>query len=191
MIELSKFCAGDIDIRTYLHKPFTFDGSHYVFASDGCIAIRVHKADGYIGDVIPAHNMKPVASGDIFTMGNDSFHQPITVAAPARDADCDCSWHGADECPDCEGNGEFEHGNHDYVCMECNGTGKVGMCTKCGGTRKYFGYVDINGARFNGLYIALIAELPYATLSVNVADGKPSLFSFDGGVGAVMPVRVR
>jgi hypothetical protein len=50
--------------------------------------------------------------------------------------------------------------------------------------------VSINGAVLDVKYIKMIAALPSAQIEVSPKNMEPLLFQFDGGVGALMPMRL-
>lgn len=100
------------------------------------------------------------------------------------------------KCPDCDGYGEFQHGNHTYYCKNCDETGWVDgdkfaqeTCDCCKGTGKMHGDHRINGTLFNGRLLGVLKMLSGVKMWVNPEAGKASTFVFDGGRGVIMPMR--
>lgn len=104
------------------------------------------------------------------------------------------------KCDECDGEGSFINGSHEYECKNCNGTGELYCddgsddCPKCHGTGLSLAASSINfdgkdGWRYgaNAMYIALIANhLPNAKITIT-ADERNRLFGvFDGGVFMLM-----
>lgn len=203
MIDLKQFCGPQDDTRPYLRVPFTFEGDTYVYATDGYIAVRVLKSNGYEGEIFDSIPLSTAGMRCIFDHNAAEYTAPIPVSAPER-LPCDsCGQTGkikapaTYECGDCDGDGEFQHGNHRYSCKECDGDGKVKSkfdtvladCEKCQGTGQNYGVVKFGHAFFSGKYVAKIAALPNAKIQVRDAF-KNAHFTFDDGEGVVMPVRM-
>lgn len=100
-------------------------------------------------------------------------------------------------CLDCDGDGHFEHGNHDYTCKECEGTGNIGdedkdtICTWCDGIGESCSRVArvdfaING--YDARYLRWLRKLPGIRVAESTLNG-PLLFEFEGGRGLLMPMR--
>jgi hypothetical protein len=107
-----------------------------------------------------------------------------------------------ESCPDCEGTGKIEWtvGKHEYEddCKECDGTGKAEgnrePCEKCGGigNKRLAIPVHVGEVRYDRQYLAIIKDLPNSKIYPVKPRGtviKPSLFTFDGGDGIIMPLR--
>jgi len=168
MIDLQPFCGTD-ETRFYLMKPFTRDG--HTYATNGHIMVRVEPRPEIPDAEKPFNQDRPLEGIEAAKFFRPSFELP---PAPAAKGPCTaCDGRGYDhDCPDCE-----------CVCDVCKGDGDMDVerriTTKIG--PKVFA---LNYAR---LMLSLpgieIAELP------DKEDGKPLLFKFDGGVGALMPMR--
>jgi hypothetical protein len=53
-----------------------------------------------------------------------------------------------------------------------------------------FDNVNIDGSVYGGKYITLINQLPGIQFSAPHNETQPALFKFDGGDGALMPIRM-
>lgn len=163
MVDLKKFCGTDT-WRTYLHEPFS--RGEYTYATNGAIIVRVPLV-AEIGEDPRTPNPEKIFA----PMPADGW-RPLRVALPtvAQTEVCGSCYRGFEhDCPDCT-----------CVCDECGGSGEV--------EQKFS--TDIGGVIFDVKYIRMIAELP--GVEICVTDGKsPTFFRFDGGVGALMPMRSR
>lgn len=104
------------------------------------------------------------------------------------------------ECRNCEGDGYIRH-EYD-PCENCNGTGEtqnekdeypLGLipCWFCNGSGEERQATDIGLGSFDARYLRLIASLPNARFTPNPINPEAgvALFIFDGGRGALMPMR--
>lgn len=197
---LARFCAKQ-DIRYYLEKPIRQDG--HLYATNGHILVRIEDdpaTEARTACVKDDQGHAPPNCAALLKTLVAEWFLPIDVSALPEPGACKaCSGSGAVlECPDCDGKGEFEHGNWNYDCKECDGAGVVKRsafsgrkvpCGDCDGTGKDDHIkVELRGAGFQLRYLKLMAELPGVELSVNPNDPRTThYFRFDGGVGAVMP----
>lgn len=101
------------------------------------------------------------------------------------------------QCPDCDGYGEFEHGNHTYYCKNCDETGWIDgekftqdPCDNCNCSGIMPCDHRIAGALFRGRYIRALKMLPGLKMWINPNPNEASTFAFDGGCGVIMPMRV-
>lgn len=185
MIDLKPFCAVN-DIRTYLNAPFVVDGQ--TVATNGQIMIRVQGVD-------PAANQDAPIAQNVRTLFEKAYTDFVPLPTLPKAQKCRvCKGAGFIEdadCKDCNGNGEFMHGVHEYECKNCDGMGTVGrvQCwdSECDGgfVRKA---VQIGDATFSVRYLRLIAALPNARICTDGPHGTAA-FVFDGGEGRVMPCR--
>jgi hypothetical protein len=167
---LEPFCGTD-PYRYYLTKPFNV-GEH-TYATNGHICIRVPKRVGVPdGD---EHAPDPTA---LFLNSADHY-RPFVVELPAATEEaCEgCDGRGTEhDCPDCEC--ECSNGH----CHE----GKVSSDSRVS--------VGINGVPFGAALVRLMLTLPGLQVNENhgEAGGHPMLrFRFNGGEGALMPLRKR
>lgn len=168
MIDLQPFC-GTEETRFYLMKPFSRNG--FTYATDGCIMVRVALRPD-IPDVDKAFNQdKPLEGVEAASFFRPSFELP---PAPAEMGECHtCSGRGYDhDCPDCE-----------CICEKCNGSGDMDP-----ERRKS---ADIGPNTYSLHYARLMLSLPGIALAAlpSKPNDKPLLFRFNGGVGALMPMR--
>jgi hypothetical protein len=102
----------------------------------------------------------------------------------------------ATACGECEGDGYFYRGRHEYECMECEGSGEIAKpglegfaCEACSGSRLAPGPSSIGGGglTIQNSYILKLRTLPDCQILDDVVDGMFCFcFRFVGGVGAVM-----
>ncbi|MCL2656112.1 MAG: hypothetical protein FWD62_01615 [Betaproteobacteria bacterium] len=203
---LNKFCANKAnDAREKLWKPFIQGG--YAIATNGAIAVRVNlsgidhgRTDRSANDTWPNVNKR---IEEVKTGGMGEFDAfacleliPLPELPPAEPCHfCDGTGK-AYRCDECDGVGDFEHGNHLYDCKECGGCGQLGYgegeavsCMECAGLgEKPYCPVKVGNASFDRRFLALIAPLPNVMIAPNGTE-KAAYFQFDGGDGALMPMR--
>ena len=186
-IDIQSFCAKD-DIRSYLMTPFVIDG--YTYASNGHIIVRVPGGEPDPGQTLP----EPVRQAVLKMFATEyTDYEPLPEIPPPQLCS-ECAGTGEVEeyeCEDCDGHGEFTHGNHEYCCKECDGSGKVpgGECPKYGcWSGQMRQPIRVGPAFIDGRYLRLIAALPNARIRV-VGPEAAAAFLFDGGEGRVMPCR--
>lgn len=207
-ISLAPFCGKDAAREyIYMHEPFNVSGG--TGASNGHIL-------AWLPEISFGKPLGPKESESI---------ERLIVQAKADADDPDAQWVAVEtirtssrkcpqcdgtgvvrviECEDCDGDGYFSHGMHDYDCKECNGdghkntTGIGEQCDECGGS----GQSEIaqpssfgKSSQFIGgfftvasHYIAKMRKLPGCR--IKHYESRPAgglTFIFDGGVGIVMP----
>ena len=198
-IDLQAFCSKD-ERRKDINAAWSYDG--YSFGTNGHIAIRVPQRDE-----IPLNDKAPYIvilweKADVMT--GEALDIP-ELPEEIFNKCSECEGTGfVDSCPDCEGTGiiEWTVGKHEYEddCKECDGTGKVKgnrePCEKCGGTGNVRSVipVQVGEARYDRAYLALIKGLPHSKIYPSITkeecrEMKPSIFTFDGGDGLIMPLR--
>lgn len=190
--------AGQADPRrTNLSTVWT-DGAHS-YASDGRMLIRVHgregaHANGILFDMTgTANNILAAPLGPVWV--------PVPAAHPVPGPRPCPRCHGAPTaaCSACDGSGEveweFEHEGRDYdmsaACPICDGEGRI-ECPDCDGTGMAVPdepSVVVGPVRIGAAYARLLARLPECRLAPAADPTAPVLFTFSGGVGAVMPTR--
>ncbi|KDD42581.1 hypothetical protein [Bordetella bronchiseptica] len=204
MIDLKPFC-GRYDPRPFLNAPWQEDGK--TFASNGHIAIMT---DGLPDATLPPADPKMAGRIPKLLAQVESNTIEVAINLPTEPAETcrRCAGSGyviSQACDDCDGEGWFEHGTHDYECKECDGEGEHATtataqtpgakeCNSCDGmgvlmTR----YVELraNGTayKFQERYLALISRLPSARLIVSADNFAAARFEFSGGRGVLMPCR--
>lgn len=206
IIDLAPFC-GKNDPRAYMHEPFNVAGG-------------TGASNGHILAWLPETSFgKPLGPKE-----SESIERLI-VRAKADAVDPAAQWIAVDtirtsshkcaqcegtgvvqviECEDCDGDGYFQHGSHDYDCKECNGVGhknETGIgerCDECGGSGKSevrrpssFGVPSQfagQGFTIQSHFISRMRKLPGCKIKRYDSYQNTGLtFVFDGGVGIVMP----
>lgn len=166
-LDLQQFCGTD-PCRSYLMKPFSRDG--FTWATDGHILVRVQLRPE-IPDVDKKFSPQAVLAGiDDLKFCHPSFELP---SAPT----------GIGQCDACEGRG------HMHACPDCECE-----CEACGGSGEMNPERQMStsiGLKIFSLYYARqMLSLPDVEIAWPIeADEKPLLFRFDGGAGALMPMR--
>lgn len=100
-------------------------------------------------------------------------------------------------CDECDGEGEFTHGSHEYTCKECNGKGEVEdifpdvTCENCNGTGQHKDTLtQIGDLMIQSQYYRKIMTLSDVVFYKPEGESNTMYFSHANGWGAVMPVRV-
>lgn len=98
-------------------------------------------------------------------------------------------------CGDCDGQGEFEYGSHEYTCKECQGTGEIESdlkdvtCEECGGSgQKKDTLTQVGDSMIQSKYYRKIRTLPEVVFYKPEGESHTIYFSWAHGWGAVMPV---
>ena len=157
MLELLKKFVSQDDPRKYMRSPFT--RGEWTYATNGHIAVRVPKIDGV--EILPEKYI-PSLEGLFQSVGGNDFIA-LPWMPPLEECQLCIGTGIAYECPECDGEGEFEHGTHSYCCKECG------------------------GSHFDLFYLYLINGLPGAKFSPGAGQEGMACFVFDGGEGILMP----
>lgn len=166
--DMKQYCGRDPNYD-YLHAPFS--QGEFTYATDGSIMVRVPKIDA----AGPCRRSKPLnVDGPLKGIESAKF-TPINVSMPPKAEDNIV-------CPDCEGRGRMhECRDCTCTCRTCNETGTVSSEARTS--------TEVSGVLFSLGYLRKVVELPNVRVCVQQGDGKPMLFQFDGGIGALMPLR--
>lgn len=169
-INLKQFCGFD-PFRPYLHEPFTV--GDFTYATNGHILVRVAKVDG----AGPLKRDKPLNVEAVLKWHwqTEIDFYPCNLQIPKSD--------DPGICPECDGRGK----EHDCPECECE-------CVRCDGTGKGHKKISakVAGVDFDVFYLRQIASLPGLEISSTAIPGDntvPMMFRFNGGVGALMPLR--
>lgn len=176
VINLQQFCGREWP-RPWLGKPFRFGNES--IATNGHILVKVPARDG---DAPPDKAPKTLDGylTKIFERAPDLTYSPAPpVTLPPEEAP------KVVECDDCDGRG------YDHDCPECTCT-----CDACAGSGKQIVEEKVStnfcGGLFRLDYVRQVVSLPDLKLAVGSSDfnkSVPLLFKFDGGEGALMPLR--
>lgn len=197
MSALTPFCGVD-DPRKYLNAPFSLDGN--LLASDGRVLVSLDGAGGSDVPEIKAELLEGMR-GFLTNARRASPDVPVE-SITWGDRKCEsCSGSGKCskiECPDCDGDGVFEHGYHDYDCKNCDGEGVITgpskdghACEVCDGTGEHrYNASSIGEGNFSvaASLIRKLQTLPNCRITAK-PEGFQFPFHFDGGVGVVMALR--
>ena len=190
---LRSFCASESDPREWMRTPFRV--GDYAYATNGHFLVRV-AADGLglseLGKGGPI-NVEELVAKNVA----DKF-EPFPKLPRPRTCFI-CSGKGfvlAHTCPDCDGEGEFDHGDHTYECKECDGDGFIygkgerRTCHECDGRKVERHQIHPLGcSSFDLAYLHHIKRLPGAEIHIRPMPGC-AFFRFDGGGGLFMPARM-
>lgn len=194
-LDLQQFCSRR-DLRTYLNQPWTHRG--FRCASNGHILVCV--PDQASADEMAAH---PLAEKipDILAKAGKAHYIPLPPFPQPKPCKS-CGGSGTtlqSACGDCDGEGEFDHGNHTYSCQECDGDGWLSAvpgqtgaqeqdCPECRGAGYYRQSAPVGDAGYDVVYLRLLAQLPNLRICTN-GQAHGAHFVFDGGEGMLMPRR--
>ena len=192
---LLRFVAKVSETREYMRSPVL--KGEFVYATNGHIVIRV-PYDPVI-DHIESDKLDNFPALFVERQHDAFIDLPELPAAEQCNV---CLGSGqAYRCPDCDGEGEFEHGLHSYSCKECNGSGQsdhndygtknTELCDACDGYGKKRGQqVKVGSMFYDRRYLQQIIDLPYHKFS-EPKKGLSNLiayFTFLGGEGLLMPI---
>lgn len=205
-INLAPFCGKD-DQRAYLNEPFCVAGG--TGACNGLILVWLDdKSSG-----------KPLGAKEAESLERVIARAKAEAAQPEaqwvavetiRTSSCKCTQCDGTgvvsvvDCEDCDGDGEFWHGNHQYDCKECDGAGHQNItgigeqCEECGGTGKNeigqpsaYGVTGADAFTVSSHFISRMRKLPGCRIKrycSRPSGGRGLTFVFEGGVGIVMPL---
>lgn len=197
-MDITKFCATN-DPRHYLHKPMRHDG--FLYATTGHIAVRIEDDPAIEAEPMPASLQNSVLQ-KMATDDTDRTWRPVPQVNGATAKPCAyCDGMGrVVACPDCDGDGEFEHGDYMYECKSCDASGWVAAPSKgveqkcldcCGSGVSWQETVEFDGVHIAARYIHLIGtEIPGAEIGISKDPTGIQIFRAPGIVGCVMPMRV-
>ena len=193
-VDITKFCSVD-DIRSYLNAPMK--STHGAIACNGHILVCAQQ-DGEFADAIGTLNETVCKWHGIEV--KDGTHMD-DVALPPIEECGRCGGTGTlyqDACDECDGDGEFDHGRNTYECKECDGSGftdshsndktSAKPCSKCQGRGEEWKYHKVGDAGFSLPYLRMLKDLPNCLLQKSGPESMAK-FTFDGGWGALMPMR--
>lgn len=194
------------DPRPYVKQAFA-TGLH-AYGTDGWTLIRVplnalddtsgiHRLSGDWPKGL--RNLIPII-GNALLFGGDLVSLP-TLLDPLICQRClgNCYVQEGEDCDECDGDGEFEHGSNWYDCKACDGTGKAEIplsdesvphtsCPDCDGQGEARNNpVPVGAAHINRVFLARIAALPNARIATPMDATSIVYFTSDFGDGAVMP----
>lgn len=192
--KIKKFCKRE-DIRELTLHPWKVGG--FVVATNGHIAIRVAAfGDLLLVDAEMKKNPIPKCIDDAKAPGLELFSIP---ALPEPHTCEKCNGSGiAHVCEDCDGEGVLiKKSGNEIDCPACKCSGQVPEgngdeieCWFCDGRgEEPYQAIQIGDGHFDRRYLAMIAALPNARIAPN-GPKDVAYFTFDGGDGALMPMRV-
>lgn len=165
MIDLQSFCC-KADDREFTQRPFRV--GDWVFATTGAILVRVPAESA--PDVAPMEQVRvPTNCAALVEKWEHQPAQAVGYVPPLQPLT---------ECRACSGTG----------WIEGPASTDRDPCTYCCGLGHGTSAVEIAGIPFENVYLHKIAALPNVTLRVH-GPSDPMVFTFDGGVGLLMPRR--
>ena len=165
------------------------------YATDGKMAIRGPRLDEF-GER-PENDETAATLDDLVSRPAGPTWYDVPANLPAAPGPCPkCHGVPSVKCEACDGDGavewEFEYDGRTYDmdgdCPVCDGEGAE-ECKRCGGAGVLpEPGVEVGPALIRADYLRRLARLPGCRLAP--VDGRsPVVFTFDGGTGAVMPMR--
>lgn len=208
-VDLQRFCAVN-DPRNWLNTPSVLGPN--AIGCDGFMVIAIPRTEDH-ANLPDAGALMPKALETIERAAAFSDSAAATIVATdvvvePGDQCLACKGHGrakTTSCDDCEGDGFFWHGRHEYECQSCNGCGNVSeptespdgvQCHHCRGSGVIFSHracVHCFGDEKFGIapkYLLLLQSLPGCRMAADFGPEPIIAFRFDGGHGVVMPMRV-
>lgn len=190
------------DPRNWMHQPFAAAGMQA--ATNGHMLIALHQATA--GEDTPgiATNLPDLLTRAqaIATELGREWTRLDTITLPELKLCRECKGKGRvyeTKCPDCDGEGDFQHGSHWYQCQECNGDGSTlsttpthpdhapTTCSSCAGTGETPRHAAAMGAHYGSHYLRLLASLPNCEITAPEHPMAATFCRFDGGIAVVMP----
>jgi len=198
---LAQFCGRD-DLRGWMNAPFSFD--QFTVATDGRLLIAISSESPTAPTAeLPGKVLQLI--GDAHTASSISDEWRRADAIKLSEVKCfRCDGAGSvttTTCDDCDGEGFIEHGRHEYECKSCDGEGRHTepgdgeTCGHCKGTgvealpSDFHLTIEGRAHSANSVYVAMLRKLPNAELCAGLLDGGVIAVRFDGGFGALMPMR--
>jgi len=160
---LKQFCLAkdDLGVRAWMQAPWS--RGEYSYATNRHVMLRVPRLAGVM------ENPKAVKVDHLFPALDGLMWLPLPVVKPPQQVAC--GW--------CDGKGNYgEPKGHSMECDECDGSGEVIPIVR----------IAVGGVDFQAIYFAWLSRLPRCEIAPN-GQGKPAAIRFDGGVGAIMPLR--
>lgn len=200
MIDLTRFC-GINDDRVWMRAPFSLEGLDGTHATNGTTLVWQFG---------PSDRPACTARGQIVETFRNLMHaakqasieHPTWVRADSvalRETKCQkcCGLGRFDNCDECDGDGSFHHGSHEYDCKNCSGHGHLphsfgsNLCAACRGRGLAFSATEptpfgIRECCLSQRTLGLIQLLPNAEIG-SISEER-AFFRFDGGVGVAMPM---
>jgi hypothetical protein len=194
---LLRFCEVAGGGRSYLRQPWRVGNRTY--ATNGHYALRLDGADGD-ESTDPAHKAPTDTIEKLIAEHKPGcdFGQVPELPPPIPCDTCRGTGRvGSEECDDCDGDGTFYHGRHEYDCKECDGRGNqisdgtTHTCPDCCGLGELrsCSRVAIGCAEGDAAYLRVIDKLPGVKVASGQTKENPIAFVFDGGSGILMPMR--
>lgn len=198
---LTQFCGRD-DVRGWMNAPFAFD--QFYVATDGRLLVAISaESPAQAWPELPEKVARLIGSASTASSSDGEWMR--AEAIKLSDVKCFfCDGAGSvatTTCDDCDGEGYIQHGRHEYECKSCDGDGKHTRpgddepCGACKGTgiealpSDFNLKIDDRTHSANSVYVALLRKLPNAELCAGLMDGGVIAVRFDGGFGALMPMR--
>lgn len=189
---LYSFCSKD-DLRIDAKKPFR--KNDFIYATNCFMAIRIPFNENLSTN--ETGNFERI--DNYFTLplnSNNLIEMPILPKLNLCNK-CNNGYLYLIKCDDCDGEGNFTHGCHEYDCKNCDGEGHINTndksgektaCPYCSGYGAMHEYHAIGNAKYNLPYLYIISKLPNLRISNPSDEKEPLRFNFEGGEGVLLPV---
>lgn len=166
--DLKPFCSTD-KTRPGICEPWSDD--RYTYATDGRVLLRVEKIEGVGPHDGTPNNMNMEKLGfPVYISDLKWVPLPSDIPGPEAVACSMCNNSGFHYCQ-C---------GHEHQCEWCKGEGEIHMTVK----------MMIEYRKFDAEYIRKLAKLPALRVASKFGDRSAALpFSFDGGIGLLMPMK--
>ena len=199
---------GTGDVRAWLNAPIVLGG--YLIGTNGQLCVCVAgagagKEETFVGSSGGA--LLKILENARSVEWSASLIDVEDVRTDPRIGDDSCSVCSGtgkvayEDCSDCDGVGEFEHGRHTYTCQECSGVGRIYLrsaleedkreCPECGGTGKKPNVpstIKHDESSIGMRNVCKLKTLPECRIDPVIKHGL-FWFKFSGGWGCVVPWR--
>jgi hypothetical protein len=189
-----------LDITIPDGRQFVLEGWRYI--CDGRMALSIETGEpDEDGDAEEA--MRKYVPGVMLPARDNADMEPWPADPQKVEKEGDCWTCGGsgyvdrDVCPTCEGDGVHECDCGDeHNCGRCDGAGEMGgtVCKECHGKKRIHrpDYIVMpNGASIRWDFARKIDSLPNVRWRrKREKEDSAILFAFDGGIGAVMPLKI-
>lgn len=197
--DITRFC-GKSDYRSYLNQPIVHGG--FVYATNGHICVRAPAQATDTDTPLTGEQPAKVLASLQKMFADQQDQRPADLPDLSAVTPC-VSCHGAgsymaDNCNTCDGNGEFYNDGHDYTCKSCDGaghfksdggsTGKETPCKACNSHGYPHNSIPVGDSFFSQAYLKRLEHLPGLKAFTKGAE-QCGMFTFDGGVALLMPIR--
>lgn len=193
-MNLSMFCSNE---RNILKQPFNI--GDYTYASDGHIIVRIEKQTVFLDT---KRDFADRVLGLPWEKTTNIVNPSKVPLFSIEGISCCrfCRGKGfAQDCEECGGGGTVcfsnDHNNYEFTCKSCGGNGSEGVdsgtpCPHCLGTSHNLSDngIMVGDRKVSLMNLVRLERLAGVKLNVECDNRAVIPFSFDGGVGMIVPM---